>query len=477
MSQLARGVGAGLIIVSISSGSALACVYSGVPCLPTGCLVNAIETGGLAIAATRDRVGGGGSGGSLAFTSSNVTLMSQVTLAQMGGTATDNGSSLYGWVDPLTQREYAIMGREQGTSFIDITNPTNPQVVANLPRVAGSLATSWREPKVVGNHVYIGVDGTSVGMQIMDLTKLRTASNNQALTADSVYSGVTKIHTLGVSPGTNYLYLAGTNANGGGLRILDVTNRTAPTVAGNTTLDGYTHETQVVTYHGPDSTYQGREIAINSNGPIGRLSILDVTNKAAITRISFGTYPNDGYIHQGWFTEDQRYFFQNDELDEDNGVTNGKTRTHLWDLANLDAPVYKGFFDHVTTSIDHNLYVKGDYVYETNYTTGLRILKIGNLESSNPQDWMTDVGFFDTYPASDSAIFSGAWNNYPFFPSGNVAISDINGGLFVVRPNLPSDAPEPSFYVPYNGIGAVPEPASLGALLLMACLGRRTRGK
>jgi choice-of-anchor B domain-containing protein len=451
-------------------------VYSGVPCLPTGCIVNAIESIALGgVPASRraiESVRGGGTGASLPFNSLNVTLMSQVSLGQMGGTSSDNGSSLYGWVDPLTQREYAIMGREQGTSFVDITNPTNPVVVGNLPRVSGSAATSWREPKVYGNHVYVGVDGTSVGMQIMDLTKLRNyAGTTMTLGSDSVYNGVTRIHTLAVNPQSGHLYLAGTNANSGGLRILDVkTNPLSPTVVGNTNLDGYTHETQVVTYGGPDPAYQGREIAVNSNGPIGRLSILDVTNKAAITRISFGTYANDGYIHQGWFTEDQRYFFQNDELDEDDGFTNGKTRTHLWDLNDLDAPVYKGFFDNVTTSIDHNLYVKGDYVYQTNYTTGLRILKIGNLASGNPSDWLTEVAFFDTYQANDSAIFNGAWNNYPFFPSGNVAISDINGGLFVVRPNL---SEEPTLFLPYNGMGAVPEPASLGLLSLALLQGSR----
>ncbi|MGH7179584.1 MAG: choice-of-anchor B family protein, partial [Tepidisphaeraceae bacterium] len=296
------------------------------------------------------------------------------------------------------------------------------------------------------------------------------------LTGDSVYNGVTRIHTLAINPHTGYLYLAGTNANGGGLRVLDVkTNPLAPVAVGNTTLDGYTHETQVVSYHGPDLTYYGKEIAFNSNGPSGVLSILNVTNKSAITRISATGYAGESYIHQGWLTDDHKYFFENDELDEQGGITGGHTRTHLWDVSNLDAPLYKGFFDNTTASIDHNLYVKNGYVYQTNYTTGLRILKIGDLTSNNSSDWLQEVAFFDTYNANDGATFNGAWNNYPFFPSGNVAISDINGGLFVVRPDI-SDIVDPNPIGPGGGYdllsAVVPEPTAtallVGAVVMLA---------
>jgi choice-of-anchor B domain-containing protein len=343
---------------------------------------------------------------------------------------------LYGWTDPVTKREYAIMGRTNGTAFVDITNPRAPRYVAELPKVAGSASTLWREPKVYQNTVYIGVDGTSVGMQVMDLTKLRAYNGTTLqLTANSVYNGVTEIHTLAINPTSGHLYLAGTNVNGGGLRVLNVSNNPlAPTAVGNTTLDGYTHETQVVTYSGPDTQHVGKEIAFNSNGPSGVLSILNVTNKSNITRLSARSYTGERYIHQGWLTEDQKYFFQNDEGDEPG--TAPRTRTHLWNVSDLDNPVYRGFFEHQTTAIDHNLYVKDGFVFESNYTTGLRMLKIGNLESTNPNDWLTEVAYYDTYAASDAATFNGAWNNYPYFESGNVPVSDINGGLFIFQPNV-----------------------------------------
>jgi choice-of-anchor B domain-containing protein len=343
------------------------------------------------------------------------------------------------------------------------------------------------------------VDGTNMPMQVMDLTRLRNyAGTTMQLSADSTYAGgvgslaVSKVHTLGINPDSGYLYLAGTRSEttpgspnpAVGLHIVDVRNPASPTFAGAYTGDDYTHETQVITYQGPDLAWRGREIALNSNGKQGgrtdTFSIVDVTNKSAPAQIAAKTYANARYIHQGWITEDHKYFFQNDELDETGGVTGGRTRTHLWDIRDLDNPIYKGFYDHTTASIDHNLYVKGNYLYETNYTTGLRILKIGDLASSSPSQWLTEVAYYDTYQPNDGSTFSGAWNNYPFFPSGNVAISDINGGLFVVRPQLPADGPIGHSLKkdPFGGSNTapLPEPGTAAMLAgLLAAAGMRRR--
>jgi choice-of-anchor B domain-containing protein len=424
----------------------------------------------------------------------NMTLMSQLPLAQMGGGT--RGSSLYGWVDPLTKREYAIMGRTTGTSVVDITNPRAPRYVANIPS-AGSN-TDWREPKVYQNHVYIGVDGGTHRMQYADLTQVRNYTGTTLTLGFATFNGtytnssgsqsfVNNIHTLQVNPDSGFLYLSGTasSINNGAPIMVDVRNPGTPVAAGEvSSLDGYSHETQVVTYNGPDTTYQGREIMLSSNGKQGGVdtfSILDVTNKASTTRLSSKTYAGAGYTHQGWLTEDQRYFFMNDELDEQGGTTGGKTRTHLWDVADLDNPVYRGFVDLATTSIDHNMYVKDGFLFETNYTTGLRMFKIGDLSSTDKTQWLTEVAYYDTYAANDGATFAGAWNNYPFFPSGNIAISDINGGLFVVQPNVAGWDLNP--WDPRGGGGGglpnqSPEPGAATALIGAAIMGltrRRTR--
>jgi len=108
------------------------------------------------------------------------------------------------------------------------------------------------------------------------------------------------------------------------------------------------------------------------------------------------------------------------------------TRTRIFDLLDLDAPVYLGAYTAPVNSVDHNLYTHKDLVYASNYTSGLRILDAASVASGT----LTEVAYFDNYPANNGATYNGAWGNYPYFSSGTVIISDYNSGLFIVRPRL-----------------------------------------
>ena len=96
----------------------------------------------------------------------------------------------------------------------------------------------------------------------------------------------------------------------------------------------------------------------------------------------------------------------------------------------MDNPVLKGNYFGTTPAIDHNGYTLGNHFYLANYRAGLRIMNISNIDSSNT---MNEVGYFDTFPTSNSADYNGAWSVYPYFPRGNIIISDIDRGLFVVK--------------------------------------------
>jgi len=183
--------------------------------------------------------------------------------------------------------------------------------------------------------------------------------------------------------------------------------------------NGVTHDAQCVNYHGP-------EICLSFNGTA--VSIADVTDKDDPKVISLGEYPNVGYTHQGWLTEDHRYFYLNDEGDETTGLVE-HTRTLIFDLTDLDEPVVANEYFAVDDAIDHNLYVKGNYVYETNYQAGLHILDI-----TNPTE-PVEVGYFDTVPygPNDNSPVLGAWSNYPFFRSGLIIVTSGQEGLFVLR--------------------------------------------
>lgn len=120
----------------------------------------------------------------------------------------------------------------------------------------------------------------------------------------------------------------------------------------------------------------------------------------------------------------------NDELDELNLGRN--TKTHVFDVRDLDNPEFVGSFDHITRTIDHNLYVKNGHTFLTNYTSGLRILENRDLSDAE----FTQVGYFDTTPQNNVVDFQGTWSSYPYFESGIIIVSDIFGGLFILNPHL-----------------------------------------
>lgn len=376
----------------------------------------------------------------IGFTSSNVDLLGRLSLTELGVGTNVLGNDCWGWTDSASGREFALFGMTNGTAFVEITDPFQPRHLGTLPTAHGN--DTWRDIKVYQNRAYIVADGsnnTSHGVQVFDLTRLLNLSGPpQTFTQDARYTGLGRAHNIAINETTGFAYVIGSpsQSSSGGPIILDLKRGILPVFVRAYAADGYTHDTQVVRYHGPDNqvssavqanTYVGREIAFCSNEDT--LTIVDVTSKRrAPVMISRNPYVNSRYSHQGWLSEDHRYFFMDDELDEQS-FADIKTRTHVWDVQNLDQPVYVGFVNGTERTIDHNLYVHDGYIYEANYSSGLRILKIVDPANLN----LPEAGFFDTYPANNNVSFNGAWSCYPYFPSGNTIVSDRQNGLFIVR--------------------------------------------
>ncbi|MFK7886504.1 MAG: choice-of-anchor B family protein [Gammaproteobacteria bacterium] len=353
----------------------------------------------------------------------NIDLLSFLPLADIGG---GGGNDIWGWTDPTNGREYAIMGRTSGTSFVDITDAENPVYLGNLPTHTNS--SQWRDVKVHNNHAYVVSEAGGHGMQVFDLTQLRNVVNPpQTFTNTAHYGEFGNAHNIVINEETAFAYAVGTQTCGQGLHMIDISSPANPVFSGCYSDDGYTHDAQCVVFRGPSHRFHhGSELCFNSNEDT--LTIVDVTNKAAPVQLSRLPYPGTGYTHQGWLTEDHRYFLLDDELDERNA--GHPTRTRVFDVSDPAAPVLLGEFDSSAAAIDHNLYVDGDYVFQANYRAGLRILEI--VDAAQAQ--LTEEAYFDIYPDSDSAQFNGAWSTYPYFESGNVIVSGIEQGLFVLRP-------------------------------------------
>ncbi|HEX8148625.1 MAG TPA: choice-of-anchor B family protein [Pyrinomonadaceae bacterium] len=383
------------------------------------------------------------------FPCNKVDLAALLPVADIDGTAAAGvtANDIWGWTDPLTDKEYALVGLSNGVAFVDVTNPTAPVYLGNLPRTATAADSLWRSVKVYRNHLYVVSEAAGHGMQVFDLARLRNVSSPPvAFTETAHYDNFSSAHTIAVNEETGFLYVAGsrpaanhtpnvdtcpgaTDTRGGGLHMVDARNPAAPAFAGCVNEDGYTHETQCVIYRGPDAQYQGREVCFNANEDT--LTIVDVTDKSAPHQLSRTTYAGRGYTHQGWLTGDHARFLLDDELDEQNFAL-PKNRTFVWDVSDLDAPSVQGIFQGSTPSIDHNQYVRSLHAFQSNYRSGLRVIDVRNASAAS----LSEVAFFDVYPVNDAAAFNGTWSNYPFFASGTVVVSGIEQGLFVLRPQV-----------------------------------------
>ncbi|MCC6661625.1 MAG: choice-of-anchor B family protein [Phycisphaerales bacterium] len=335
-----------------------------------------------------------------------------------------SGADCWGYVSP-SGREYALMGLSWGNGIVEVTDPDNPNI---LTVVDGGVNSLWRDITVVGDHAYAVSDSTGVGIQVMSLANVDSGSVQ--FIGNISQGGHSTTHTLLSNPDSGFLYACGGNANGGGMIPCSTTDPNNPAFTGPGWNAQYVHEAQIVNYtSGP---YAGKEIAfLYTGGPYygepNGLAIVDVTNKNAPQQLSFLAYPGIRFSHQGWLSNDRKYLYQDDELDNPGSGNVPRCLTRVFDVSDLSNPRLCASFTTGLPSVDHNQYVSGRYLFQSNYSTGLHVWDL-----SDPLRPF-EVAWIDTRPEDDSTDYVGAWGNYPFFPSGTVLISDLERGLFIVK--------------------------------------------
>ena len=398
--------------------------------------------------------GGTATLGGVSYGCSSVDLLATVGPVGSNGPFRSGAlNDIWGWTDPDTGSEYALVGTRSGVVFVDVSEPAAPRVLGKMltTRFDDNNFSTWRDVKVYQDHAFVVADAMQLphGMQVLDLTTLRGLSEDpeRDIEPTAVYEAVFDAHNIVINEDTGFAYAVGgritpntpgipDDCNPAGFHAINIQDPTNPTFAGcfsdaaqetGPRTPGYTHDAQCVVYAGPDPDHQGAEICFGANEDV--VSIFDVSDKDDVVLLSQTAYPQFSYTHQGWLTEDQRYFLANDELDELNfGVDQ---RTIVLDVQDLDEPGFAFAYDSGLTSSDHNLYIDGGTVYEANYESGLRLLDASDVANGT----LTEVAFFDTYPQATQAGTSGAWSSYPYFESGIVVVSDTENGLFVVRPD------------------------------------------
>jgi choice-of-anchor B domain-containing protein len=369
-------------------------------------------------------------GASAQFDASGVRLGTRLSIGAFPG-ANNTANDVWGYVSP-SGREYAIIGFRKGTGFADVTDPDDAFVVDYID--GGGVNEVWRDMAVYREYAYIVSDDNGVGIQIADLSRIDEGIVTLAATTH-IDMGFKSAHNVFINEDSATLYLAIPNTSGGvGITAVSLAVPTDPVFAGIWGPAGVRcHDLQVVTY--PAGHFlMGREIAFCFAESEG-VMIVDVGDKENMFFLRSVSYPNQRYTHQGWLSADYRHLFVGDEADEEDDPDVTTTTTYVLDVEFLLQAKYLTAFTNGKDSIDHNLMVRGDLLFEANYTTGLRVFDVSDVED------VVEVGWFDTYPSTDARAFIGAWGVYAGLPSGTILVSDTQRGLFVLDA---TELPEPA---------------------------------
>ena len=393
----------------------------------------------------------GGRAGDFACT--RVDLLSHVALGDFA-LEPSSANDVWGFLDLNTEREYALVGLQNGAAVVDVTDPATPFEAGHV----SGTESGWRDVKILQVHDestarwrsygYVSTEATD-SITVIDLTGLPNevalvGARTDNTTSHNIY--VSNVEYATNSPVEGWpaplLQVLGSSERKGAFRSYNLSDPADPQFAGQSPVESaerYTHDATSMLVDDERSTS-----CTNTAGPCEILfdfsetsiDLWDLSDQANPRLLSSTEYdapvPNAQYVHSGWWSEDQRYLFVHDEFDEQYGRL--KTTLRVFDLMRLTAPVLAKVWTGPTDASDHNGYVRGNRYYMSNYTRGLIVLDI-----TAPTEPL-EVGYFDTHPVSESSGFDGAWGVYPFLPSGSILVSDYSSGLYVLGDRTRSSA-------------------------------------
>ena len=334
----------------------------------------------------------------------NVTFRSQ--LSYPGQTL----ANICGYVDSLGN-EYALVGASMGMSIVDVTNPSAPVEIMQVP----GFDSQWREIKVSGKYAYV-TNQAGGGLQIVNLSSLpdTTGVVFQNWLGDGAIAGqLDDSHTLHIDG--NFVYLYGSNLFNGGALVADISNPWTPTYVGNFEKPGapYIHDGYV-----RNDTMYGCHIYQ------GFFTVVDFTNKSAPVELATQVTPNN-FTHNSWLSTDSKTLFTTDEVD--GSFVTAYNISNLASIVELD----RIQSNPGSNSIGHNVHINqvlgNDYAVTSWYKDGFIIIDAGR-----PQN-LVQVANYDTYVGGGGG-FAGDWGVYPNLPSGTIVVSNIGEGLFVFSP-------------------------------------------
>ncbi|MCC7503143.1 MAG: choice-of-anchor B family protein [Flavobacteriales bacterium] len=317
-------------------------------------------------------------------------------------------SNLWGYADEIGN-EYALVGvngdggtqNSGGISVVDVTDPANPVEVF----FSSGPNSIWREIKTFGNYAYMTTEAQA-GLYIIDLTPLPGGTPTVTLFNGN---GWDTSHSLFIDE-NGRLYLHGSNRGNGGVIMYDLTQDPLNPVEVGVFDQWYCHDS----FARGDTLYAAH---IND----GFFSIVDVSDPANPVLLGTQHTPNN-FTHNTWLDDSGDYLFTTDE--KPNSYIGAYDVSDPTDIQEVDRLQTSPGSD----AIVHNTYWLDHYVIQSYYTEGVSIYDV-----TMPSN-MIEVGHYDTSPFT-GGTFNGAWGVYPYLPSGNLLVSDIEGGLYILGPN------------------------------------------
>ena len=299
-------------------------------------------------------------------------------------------NDVWGYTSP-DGREYALLGVQDGTSIIEVTNPNALREVSFI----ASNKSIWKDIKTFGHYAYI-VNESGGGMQILDLS---TLPNSVEVAA--TYTGFTTSHNLWIDVERKLLFAEGNHAEP--VRIFSLENPLAPRQLSSLGVECH-------------DIYARDGVLYVSEGGHGTIGIFNYDDPSNPTLTSRFQIRRAGYVHNAWPTSDDRYLMTTEE-------NSGKTMK-MFDLSDLRSVQQVGEII-APGQLAHNVHIKGDYAYVSHYGSGLRIYDVSNPAAMN------EVAFWQQGDSSRSGFVS-VWGAYPFFKSGKILASSIEEGLIVL---------------------------------------------
>lgn len=340
-----------------------------------------------------------------AQTNSNIQFRSQLSY----GTSVDL-SNIWGYVDSLGN-EYALVGTQTGLSIVDVTNPAAPVQRYFIP----GTNSFWREVQTWGKYAYVTTEGCCNGLQIVNLSNLPGPVTSKFWTGTGAVAGqVTRLHSIHIRSG--FAYLNGPQLFGGAALIVSLADPWNPVYLANTAM-GFSGNSRYV-----HDCYVQNDTLYGAHIYGGFFSIINVTNKSNPVLIATQNTPSN-FTHNAWMSDNgTRVLFTTDEVSNSFlGSYNVSNPANIVALDLLQGMPGSG-------SIIHNTYIRNSFAVNSYYKDGITIVDV-----SRPENMIT-VGRYDTYPQGSGNGFNGAWGVYPYLPSGNILVSDIDNGLFVLTP-------------------------------------------